>query len=129
LRSPKSRRSPIQLAQLNLTITKVLLIMATPSISRERSPVAVLVDPKTEIPLGERDIRLEDYLNDKIQTRSDFANVANLLENVETQKRQLDAQVSVGVSIRPLKLILSYSLKKPELSWRHPRKHLRITIP
>lgn len=103
--------------------------MATPSISRERSPVAVLVDPKTEIPLGERDIRLEDYLNDKIQTRSDFANVANLLENVETQKRQLDAQVSVGVSLRPLKLILSNSLKKPELSWRHPRKHLRITIP
>lgn len=78
--------------------------------------MAILQDPKTEIPLGERDIRLEDYLNDKIQTRSDFASVANLLENVEIQKKQLDDQVSLVVFPEPLKLTLLRSLKKPEPS-------------
>jgi hypothetical protein len=58
------------------------------------SPVAVLLDPRTDIPIGERDIRLEDYLNDKVQARADLNNLSTLLENVEVQKQQLEEQVS-----------------------------------
>lgn len=69
--------------------------MATPSIARDRSPLAVLLDPKTDIPLGERDIRVEDYLNDKIQTATDLDSLESLIANVEAQKRQLENQVSI----------------------------------
>jgi RAD50-interacting protein 1 len=64
------------------------------SIERERSPIAVLLDPKKDIPLGERDIRLDDYLNDKLQTVSDFGSLATLIASVEDQKRLLEEQVS-----------------------------------
>ena len=73
------------------------------AMSRERSPLAVLVDPKTDIPIGERDIRLEDYLNDKIQTTADFSSLSSLLANVDLQKKQLEAQVS---SARKCQVIL-----------------------
>ena len=63
-----------------------------PSISRERSPVAVLAD-RHSIDIGERDIRVDDYLNDKLQTASDFANLDSLIANVETQRIQLQDQV------------------------------------
>jgi len=64
-------------------------------VSRERSPLAVLLDPKTDIPLGERDIRVEDWLNDKMQSGADLdsQNLDSLLENVETQKKLLEEQV------------------------------------
>jgi hypothetical protein len=68
--------------------------MEAPSIDRDRSPLAVLLDPKTDIPLGERDIRVEDYLNDKIQTTTDLDSLKNLIANVEAQKQQLEDQVS-----------------------------------
>ena len=68
--------------------------MATPSMARDRSPLAVLLDPKTDIPLGERDIRVEDYLNDKIQTSTDMESLESLIVNVEVQKQQLEDQVS-----------------------------------
>lgn len=42
----------------------------------------------------DHDGRLEDYLNDKFQTASDLNDLNGLLATVETQKRQLDAQVS-----------------------------------
>lgn len=67
--------------------------MATSSISREKSPIAVLLNPKSDIPLGERDIRVEDYLNDKIQTAADLGDISSLLASVELQKKQLEAQV------------------------------------
>jgi hypothetical protein len=74
--------------------------MATTSRARERrerkgdrSPLAILLDPKTDIPLGERDIRVEDYLNDKIQTATDFENLDRLIASVEAQKLQLEDQV------------------------------------
>ncbi|KAE9369554.1 RINT-1 family protein [Stipitochalara longipes BDJ] len=66
--------------------------MAT--MARDRSPLAILLDPKTDIPLGERDIRLEDYLNDKIQTATDFESLESLLANVEAQKKQLEEQLA-----------------------------------
>jgi hypothetical protein len=74
--------------------------MAAPSAYRDPSPVAILLDPKAEIPVGERDIRLEDYLNDKIQTPADFGDLAGLIENVETQKKQLEKQVSIHIAGR-----------------------------
>lgn len=46
-----------------------------------------------EIVLQERDIRFEDYLNDKIQATADFGSLASLIANVETQKKQLEEQV------------------------------------
>ena len=46
-----------------------------------------------DIPLGERDIRVEDYLNDKIQTAADLGDISSLLASVELQKTQLESQV------------------------------------
>jgi hypothetical protein len=68
-----------------------------PSISRERSPVAVLRDRRS-IDIGERDIRVDDYLNDKLQTASDFANLDSLIASVETQRIQLQDQVGGLIS-------------------------------
>ena len=65
-----------------------------PSRRRDLSPLAVLVDPKSDVPVGERAIRLEDYLNDKIQTKVDLGNLASLIETVDLQKKQLDQQVN-----------------------------------
>ncbi|QSZ31330.1 hypothetical protein DSL72_000893 [Monilinia vaccinii-corymbosi] len=62
-------------------------------IERERSPMAYLLDPGTDIPVGERSIRVEDYLNDKIQITADLGNLSSLLDNVELKKRQLDEQL------------------------------------
>jgi RAD50-interacting protein 1 len=75
--------------------------METPSIARDRSPLAVLLDPKIDIPLGERDIRVEDYLNDKIQTTTDLDSLESLIANVEAQKQQLEYQVSDKPTVPP----------------------------
>jgi hypothetical protein len=68
--------------------------MPAPSMNRDQSPVAILLDPQKDIALGERDIRLEDYLNDKFQVPADFENLESILASVEIQKEQLDKQVS-----------------------------------
>ncbi|KAG4437008.1 hypothetical protein IFR05_007512 [Cadophora sp. M221] len=67
--------------------------MATSLIGREKSPIAVLLNPQKDIPLGERDIRVEDYLNDKIQTAADLGDISSLLASVELQKKQLETQL------------------------------------
>jgi RAD50-interacting protein 1 len=59
----------------------------------DRSPLAILLDPQKDIPMGERDIRVEDYLNDKIQTATDFESLESLIVSVEAQKQQLEEQV------------------------------------
>ncbi|KAI0006733.1 RINT-1 family protein [Xylariaceae sp. FL0662B] len=41
----------------------------------------------------EPDIRLEDYLDDKLQSTTDFENLDSLLANVELQRSQLQAQL------------------------------------
>lgn len=41
----------------------------------------------------ERDMRVEDYLNDKLQTATDLDNLDSLLENVQTQQNLLKRQV------------------------------------
>lgn len=69
--------------------------MTTRSISREISPVAILLDPAKDIPVGERDIRVEDFLNDKIQNTFDLGDLESLIASVETQKQQLEEQVGI----------------------------------
>jgi hypothetical protein len=71
-----------------------------PLISRERSPVAVLAD-RHSIDMGERDIRVDDYLNDKLQTASDFANLDSLIASIETQRIQLQDQVGSPLLFDP----------------------------
>lgn len=61
---------------------------------RDKSLVAVLTDPKNDVPASERDMRLEDWLNDKIQASADLQSIASLIEAVEVQKTQLDQQVN-----------------------------------
>ena len=56
-------------------------------------------DPSPNPQLGEEDTRLEDYLNDKIQTRADLASLATLMETVELQKKQLEEQVGSRYSL------------------------------
>jgi hypothetical protein len=57
------------------------------------------------IDTGERDIRVDDYLNDKLQTDADFANLDSLIASIETQRVQLEDQVGNN-------LILSHTLVK-----------------
>ncbi|CAG8972621.1 hypothetical protein HYALB_00005390 [Hymenoscyphus albidus] len=58
-----------------------------------RGPVAVLVDPEDDVPNVEMSVRLDDYLNDKIQTRADFASLPELLVKVEQQTKHLQEQL------------------------------------
>ncbi|TVY68690.1 RAD50-interacting protein, partial [Lachnellula suecica] len=67
--------------------------MPSPSITRDKSPLAVLLNPEDNIPRTENDIKLEDYLNDKIQTNTDFSTLANLIASVDLQKEQLEKQL------------------------------------
>lgn len=67
----------------------------SPNQPHDSIPVAILKDPEKDIPLYERDIRLEDWLNDKIQTTADLSDLAKLIETVEIQKKQLDQQASL----------------------------------
>lgn len=61
-------------------------------------PVAVLLDPEDDIPNVEMSVRLDDYLNDKIQTRGDFENLPELLVKVEHSTKRLQEQVGSSVS-------------------------------
>jgi hypothetical protein len=66
-----------------------------PCINRTRSPTAVLADRSS----GERETRLDDFLNDKLQTITDFKNLDSLIASVEIQRLQLQDQVSILVSL------------------------------
>jgi len=101
--------------------------MAATSIGRNRSPLAVLLDPNTDIPLGERDIRVEDYLNDKIQTNTDLESLKSLVASVEAQKEQLEDQVCIKQGRGILSPRLNpHSSKMPDKSSRQPKASLRI---
>lgn len=41
----------------------------------------------------ERNIRVEDYLNDKLQNTTDLANIDSLLEDIKAQQLLLQQQV------------------------------------
>lgn len=70
--------------------------------------MVVLDDPNVEIPVGERSIRVEDYLNDKIQIAADLGSLSSLLDNVELKKKQLDDQVSSGIFMNLISLADKY---------------------
>lgn len=65
-----------------------------PPRQRGVSPLAVLSNPARDIPAGERDLRVEDYINDKIQTTADLKDLDSLIAKVEEQKKVLQLQVS-----------------------------------
>lgn len=48
----------------------------------------------------ERDIRAEDYLNDKLQTIADLDNLDSLLENVRNQHHLLTQQACLDIHVR-----------------------------
>ena len=58
----------------------------------------------------ERDIRVEDYLNDKLQTTTDLANIDTLLEDVKAQQTLLQQQVRPSTYLfSPIPLLTSLS--------------------
>lgn len=51
----------------------------------------------------ERSIRVEDYLNDQLQTHADLSNLDSLLDSVKHQQILLREQVAVHPGIRWIK--------------------------
>ena len=51
---------------------------------------------------ADRGARVEDFLNDKLQTSADLATIDNLLEGVKKQQGLLEQQVSCHYSIQVL---------------------------
>jgi len=85
------------------------------SASRNPSPMAVLgrTDQAT-IDRGERDIRVDDFLEDKLQTNLDFESLDDLLASVEAQRVQLQEQVkepSVNLDEMLIKSITNSSIQ------------------
>lgn len=54
----------------------------------------VLQGKERRISAEERDARVEDYLNDKLQTSADLENLETLLNNIRNQQNLLKKQVS-----------------------------------
>lgn len=52
-----------------------------------------LIGTTSALSKSDQDMRLDDYLNDKIQTTSDFKGLASLLASVEGQRKDLEEQV------------------------------------
>lgn len=52
----------------------------------------------TQMTNEERDVRVEDYLNDKLQTYADLENLDTLLETVQQQQTLLRRQVQIQCS-------------------------------
>jgi hypothetical protein len=136
--SPALPRRCLSLSHRDLDIhivshcSRQYIFAMSSSICRERSPIAVLLNPKKDIPIGERDIRLEDYLNDKIQTATDFDNLATLIANVENQQRQLNEQVSIlylQIANPRTKLTVCSSCKMPDPNSRRTKSPLPIDPP
>jgi hypothetical protein len=55
------------------------------------------IDDHIHVDPEERDIRLGDYLNDKLQIVADFASLDSLIANVEKQRSQLNEQVGTSI--------------------------------
>lgn len=97
--------------------------------TRGQSANALVLSPSADVPLGEADIRLEDYLNDKLQTVADLGSLPSLIASVEVQKRQLEEQVHTLLYFsRQLVADHCYSYKMPEVGSMQ-RKGLLRAIP
>ena len=72
----------------------------------------------------ERDVRVEDYLNDKLQNNTDLANIDSLLEDVKAQQVLLQQQVfPLTYSSSPMPTLTSLSYKRPRQFSMRPQKH------
>ncbi len=60
--------------------------------NRQGTPIAVLRD-KRDVMSSEDDLRLDDYLNDKLQSVDDLQDLDSLIAGVEKQRSQLQGQV------------------------------------
>lgn len=76
------------------------IMAATSEIRREGSPIAIVRD-RQDITSSEDDIRLDDYLNDKLQTAADFEDLDSLIASVEEQRSQLQSQVCLQLFHSP----------------------------
>ena len=73
----------------------------------------------------ERDVRVEDYLNDKLQTTTDLAGIDSLLEDVKAQQILLQQQVRLRTSLSsPMPTLTIFSYKKPRQLSMRTQKHL-----
>ena len=72
----------------------------------------------------ERDVRVEDYLNDKLQNTADLANIDSLLEDVKAQQILLQQQVCRWICLSsPMPSLTSLSYKRPRQLSIRPQKH------
>lgn len=96
---------------------------ATSEIRREGSPIAIVRD-RQDITSSEDDIRLDDYLNDKLQTAADFEDLDSLIASVEEQRSQLQSQVCLPIFILSLaNLSPSSKMRKPSSPAPKKRQH------
>ena len=68
-----------------------------------------------DIQLSSRATRVEDYLNDKLQTTADLEGLDILLENVQTQQELLKQQVAHGFPILKCLLIQNSAPRSREV--------------
>src|SRR5690348_5104436 len=61
------------------------------------APMATFADRPTPPGAQGLDMRVEDYLDDKLQSTGDLENLDSLLANVETQRSQLQSQLDNAV--------------------------------
>lgn len=88
------------MAESNLPFRPVPPIRLVPPIplNRQESESAVRLDANNNVVKRDRNLKLEDWLNDKFQTVGDFDELDNLLVVVEKQRSQLSIQVSTSIS-------------------------------
>lgn len=74
------------------------------------------------------DIRVQDYLNDKLQTAADLDNLDSLLQNVQQQHQLLQVQVRVIFLPPETYKLTAHSSKKPLASSRTLKAHPYSTM-
>ena len=78
----------------------------------------------TRIAEEERDVRVEDYLNDKLQNTTDLANIDSLLQDVKAQQVLLQQQVWPSTYLlSPPPPLTYFSYKRPEETSMRIQKH------
>jgi hypothetical protein len=66
--------------------------------------------------MAEAQTRVEDYLDDQIQTAADLEDITALLSRVEEQQNLLQKQVRLLFCLLPMPYLLDASSQKPKLA-------------